>query len=233
MRILSRNDLFAIIERSDSSTFNEKLQFMEHELLNQYTENDHNIPDIKHKLSQIKHQFKQKWSAARNTKARFLDNNVEWLKGCISLPKAGISPGRPQKTFLELSERSKRRKTEELRSLNTDELTFATQMKLRETGKLEASKVVKDLTKSPRRAKKYITALKKNTVTCEDDQEKLNNLTHLRALFMYTEAGLTQAQYEIVRETNPSYYPCYSILQKCKKECYPEIHRVTETCAEA
>lgn len=49
---------------------------------------------------------------------------------------------------------------------------------------------------------------------------------------MYTEAGLTQAQYEILRETNPRFCPCYSILQKLKKECSPEIHRVTETYAE-
>ncbi|PZC78080.1 hypothetical protein B5X24_HaOG202615 [Helicoverpa armigera] len=103
-------------------------------------------------------------------------------------------------------------------------------MKLRETGKVDASKIVKDLTKSPRRARKYAVAMKKST--CEEDQEKSKRLAHSRALFMFVEAGLTQAQYEVVRETNPSFYPCYSILKKLKKECYPEIHRVTETCAE-
>ncbi|KAF5281797.1 hypothetical protein FQR65_LT14524 [Abscondita terminalis] len=88
MRVLTRNELFGIIERSNSSTFNEKLKFMVQKLLNQYAENDQNIGDVKHKLSIVRHQFKQKWSAARNTKARFLENNTEWLKGCISLPKA-------------------------------------------------------------------------------------------------------------------------------------------------
>ncbi|KAL4710679.1 hypothetical protein ACJJTC_003315 [Scirpophaga incertulas] len=108
-------------------------------------------------------------------------------------------------------------------------LTHATQMKLREKGKVEASRIVKDLTKSPRRARKYAAAMKS---TLEEEQDKIMKLKHLRALFMYTEAGLTQAQYEIVRDTNPSFYPCYTILQKLKKECYPTIHRVTETCAE-
>ncbi|KAL4705530.1 hypothetical protein ACJJTC_005362, partial [Scirpophaga incertulas] len=140
------------------------------------------------------------------------------------------SPGRPNKLFLDLSERSKRRKTEELRTSNIDELTYATQMKLREKGKVEASRIVKDLTKSPRRARKYAAAMKKSTL--EEEQDKIMKLKHFRALFMYTEAGLTQAQYEIVRDTNPSFYPCYTILQKLKKECYPTIHRVTETCAE-
>lgn len=89
MRILTRNDLLNIMEGSNTSTFNEKLQFMEQELLSQYAENDQNIANVKQKLSIIKYQFKQKWSAACNTKARFLKNNAEWLNGSISLPKAG------------------------------------------------------------------------------------------------------------------------------------------------
>ncbi|CAG9571654.1 unnamed protein product [Danaus chrysippus] len=101
-----------------------------------------------------------------------------------------LSPGRPQKSFIDSSERSKRRKTKHLRSKELAELTYATQMQLRREGKVEASKVVKDLSRSPQRK-----------------------------------------QYERMRETNPSFFPCYSILQKAKKDCYPEI-RVTETCAE-
>ncbi|KAL4702208.1 hypothetical protein ACJJTC_012340 [Scirpophaga incertulas] len=62
------------------------------------------------------------------------------------------SPGRPQKSFIDSSERSNRRKTKDLKSKDLAELTYATQMKLRQAGKIEASKVVKDLTKSPRRA---------------------------------------------------------------------------------
>ncbi|KAJ8953465.1 hypothetical protein NQ318_023584 [Aromia moschata] len=64
-----------------------------------------------------------------------------------------FSPGRPQKSFGDSSERSKRRKTRDLRSKDIEELTFATHMKLRESGKVDASKVVKDLTRSPGRAK--------------------------------------------------------------------------------
>ncbi|XP_041969108.1 uncharacterized protein LOC121725968 [Aricia agestis] len=229
LKVMTRNELFNIMERSGASTFNEKILIMEQEVLNQYEGNDQNIAEIKQKLSIIRHQFKQRWSAAHNTKARFLERNKDWLQGSISLPKTGVSPGRPQKSFSDLSERSKRRKTEELRGAGTDELTYATQMKLRETGKVDASKIVKDLTKSPTRARKYAVAIKKKT---SETNEESREDKHLRALFMYTEAGLTQTQYEIVRDSNPSFYPCYSILQKLKKECYPDIHRITETCAE-
>lgn len=89
MRIMTRYQLFELMERSNATTFDEKLQFMVHELLSQYEGDSQNIADVKQKLSVIKHLFKQRWSAARNTKARFLEKNNEWLNGCISLPKAG------------------------------------------------------------------------------------------------------------------------------------------------
>ncbi|CAG9787162.1 unnamed protein product [Diatraea saccharalis] len=168
VRVLTRNDLFTIMERSNASTFNEKLEFMELELLHQYSE--------------------------------------------------------------ELSERSKRRKTEELRTSDLHELAYATQMKLRKTGEVKASKIVKVLTRSPLKAKQYSAAIKEKTA--EQQKEVSTKLAHLRSLFMFVEAGLTQAQYEVVRDTNPDFYPCYSILKKLKKECYPEIHSITETCAE-
>lgn len=101
-------------------------------------------------------------------------------------------------------------------------------MKLRKAGKVDASKVVRDLTRSPRRATKYVTAMKKSMRT----QDQPCQLSPIDALSMFTEAGLTKAQYERVRETNKSFFPCYSVLQNAKKECYPEVHRVTETCAE-
>lgn len=142
----------------------------------------------------------------------------------------GLSPGRPQKSFSELCERSKRRKTEELRSADLNELAYATQMKLRKTGEVEASKLVKVLTRSPQKAKKYAMAIKEKTT--QQEKEVSTKSAHLCALFMFVEAGLTQAQYEVIRDTTPGIYPCYSIIKKLKKECYPEIHSITETCAE-
>lgn len=101
-------------------------------------------------------------------------------------------------------------------------------MKLRETGRTDAAKVVQDLTNSPTRAKKYRAALKiANTKTPRQ-------LTPIQALSMFTEAGLTRSQYEIVRASNKNFFPCYTILQKTKKDCYPkpEAYRITSTCAE-
>ncbi|KAJ4430054.1 hypothetical protein ANN_22262 [Periplaneta americana] len=86
--------------------------------------------------------------------------------------------GRPQKSFSDSSERSKTRKTQGLReTVDTEELTFATQMKLRACGKPDASKVLKEITKSPKRATKYRKAYSSSL------QEKEGSC-HLYKLFL-------------------------------------------------
>lgn len=88
-RVMTRNELYIIMQRSTESTFEGKLKFMEEELLSNYAENDRMLADAKQKLSMIRHQFKQKWLAARKMKARFEETNADWLNGTISLPSAG------------------------------------------------------------------------------------------------------------------------------------------------
>jgi len=87
---MTRNELYAIIQGSNEPTFDGKLKVMEQHLLSSYSEDDIRIHDIKQKIANIKHNFKQKWLAARKTKARFEENNVEWLSGSISLPVRGM-----------------------------------------------------------------------------------------------------------------------------------------------
>lgn len=56
---------------------------------------------------------------------------------------------------------------------------------------------------NPRKAKKYAAAVKEQTA--KQEKEVSTKLAHLRSLFMFVEAGLTQAQYEVVRDTNPGF----------------------------
>lgn len=49
---------------------------MEKELLSIYPDNDPMLADAKQKLSIIRHQFKERWLAARKTKARFEENDT-------------------------------------------------------------------------------------------------------------------------------------------------------------
>lgn len=204
-----------------------KLKFMENYLLNNPKLSPEKYKDLKHKLSYIKSQFKARWLAAHK-KDVFLKNNDSWLQGTVEIPIMRRTD-RPTKSFKESSECSKRRKTQDLREhFDTEELTFATQMKLRATGNLDASKVIKDITESLNRATKYRKAFISRSV-----QER-SQLSPLQALSIFVEANLSRRQYEIIRTNDKKLYPCYSILQRAKKDCYPirESYKIIATCAE-
>ncbi|KAJ4438245.1 hypothetical protein ANN_14184 [Periplaneta americana] len=145
----------------------------------------------------FKEQAGQQWSreARDRRKCKLLEihlkKNEIWLQGTLELSKAMTAAttvfGRPQKSFSDSSERSKTRKTQGLReTVDTEELTFATQMKLRACGKPDASKVLKEITKSPKRATKYRKAYSSSL------QEKRGQLSPLQALSMFVEAVTPQ-----------------------------------------
>lgn len=167
---------------------NEKLEYLEKYLLMQENYSEEQIKAFKHTFSYTKAELKRRWLSANRKDNLFRKNNEIWLQGTLELPKAMTTAttvfGRPQKSFGDSSERSKRRKTQGLReTVDTEELTFATQMKLRACGKPDASKVLKEITKSPKRATKYRKAYSSSL------QEKRGQLSPLQALSMFVEAG--------------------------------------------
>ncbi|KAL4720723.1 hypothetical protein ACJJTC_002087 [Scirpophaga incertulas] len=226
---MSRKQLFDIMQQRNGENMQKKIDHLEDYLLSRSSYSEDQIKDIKQKLSVFKHEFKQKWSAASRKLDLFTKKNKNWLLGCLELPVGAIKPGRPTKSFEESSERSKRRKTQNIReSTDIEELTYAAQMKLRSSGKVDASKVLQEITQSPTRAKKYRTVYSKIV------KDKSEPISTFKALCMFVEADLSRRQYEIIAATGKKIFPCYSLLQKAKKYCYPpaESFRVTATCAE-
>lgn len=71
------------------------------------------------------------------------NDNAEWME----VPNSSISKqGRSLSTFSKCSDRTKRRRTENIRkNFNFEELSFATQMSLRGEGKSSPPKIVKDV----------------------------------------------------------------------------------------
>lgn len=140
--------------------------------------------------------------------------------------------GRSMTDFPKAAERTKRKRTEQLRSAHTHEvLGYAAQMKLREAGKLDAALVVKDvISGSPTKAKKYRSSL-----------ELLNTekevLTPDEALSLLVEVDLSRNRYQSLRNCflskKDKILPPYKKLSQAKKQCYPsEKIVVTETSAE-
>lgn len=230
---MSRKSLYMIFKDSTGRKLHEKLSFMEAKL-REMTKCPHSeAKTLSHDLKHFKSDFKEKWRSANYTEKRFLIKNEEWLKASIQIhtwsSPTTPRPGRPVKHFLELSVRSKLRKTKELREqVPVDELTYAASVSQRTSGNVEVSKFIKDVTVSPTRAKRFRKAI----VTAET--KTVNKHSPSEALAIFVEGDFTKKQWEILHVSNKSIFPCYSLIKEAKKDCYPreESMLVTETCVE-
>lgn len=142
------------------------------------------------------------------------------------------SIGRPSKTFSELSDRSKQRKTSDLRSsTDSDELVYATQMSLRASGASKAATILKNITCSPQRAEKYQAAYKSS-----ETNKPISKISGDLALSDVVEAKMTRHAYEIVRkrlsQCNAQVYPPYEKILQAKVDCYPNGMIISGNCAQ-
>lgn len=143
----------------------------------------------------------------------------------------GQVAGRPSVSFEVCSERTKRRRTKSMRDQHEiDELAYALQMSFRNSGNVDAAKVVKDIAEGhPSTATTYIDSLK---------AVKEKQLSQNEALSLLIESKLSKNMYNNIRATSISHncklYPSYKHVLNAKKECYPAPvdMRITESCAE-
>ncbi|CAB3223927.1 unnamed protein product [Arctia plantaginis] len=148
--------------------------------------------------------MKQRWLKAHKNKEFFEKNYSSWLGGTFEIPiETTHRQGRQSKSFADSSERSKRRKTEEIpSSVDHEVIVHAALVLLQSDGKRNASKVLKDITNSPTKASQYKKAYFKV-------DEAIPPLTPFEALKMFVEADLTSRQHEIIRATSKRHFHCY------------------------
>ena len=230
MQTISRLDFYNSIQQQEAINFNEKMALADQNLLsrNQYTEELKTV--YKRQMSRLKAIFRKMWSSSSRTHEIFIKKHGPWLQGSFQIPGTPSTPssaGRPRKSFVDSSERSKRRKTEQLRKdVEPEAIVFAAETCLTTSGKRSAATVLKDLKTSPKRAGKYKKAYRSSLEPTKKSP--------LEALLIFTDAGQTKSQYEIVRTSDKKQWPCYSILVEEKKTCYPDpdSFTVTESLAE-
>lgn len=209
----------------------EKIEnFMSNKLQSSFT-----LPDsVKPIIRKLIFDFKTKWQQAKRMEQRFFNNFDDYLnvfvpfektEKVVETPKKSDS-GRPVSQFASSSERTKRRRTESLRSqASVEELSYATQMSLRSAGKTDAARVIKDVTMgSPSKAEKYRRSI-------ELIQE--NILSADSALSLLIELKLSRSQYQslrtISRENKCKLYPSYKIVLEAKRKCYPLKSNISVT----
>lgn len=245
---LSRRDVFFMVKDSLKNEQKFVIGVLKDAIFKK-TEHVIQVDEDEKSLGLLFANFRSRWKAANRGQEKFLKNNEEWLNGTVCFStlsdtecttstsekivkndEKGTS-GRPSKSFASSSDRSKRRKTEEIRStLSTEELTYAAQMSLRTSGQVDAAQVLKDVTlTSPTRASKYIAAVRSKNET---------PLTPDEALSLMIEKGESKRSYQLSRNAARArkckLYPSYHEVEKAKNRCYPSVvyMNITESCAQ-
>uniref|UniRef100_A0A6P7GA10 Uncharacterized protein LOC114335605 n=1 Tax=Diabrotica virgifera virgifera TaxID=50390 RepID=A0A6P7GA10_DIAVI len=145
-------------------------------------------------------------------------------------PKPSTSGGRPQKTFMDSSKKTKKRKIQHLLSdYSKDQLSFAAQLSVRASGKRNAAMLMEEVSSaSPKRASTYKKA-RKNL----DVQMKQRPYTAEEALAFFIANNFTVQSYKNVqqeaKERGFNAYLWYDYVAKVKEQCYPPVENITVT----
>lgn len=185
-------------------------------------------------LKNFTRRVKEKKKKAQQKEDRFLKQEETWLNLPISFPDGVTSEtvdfghhskrDSGSKEFSSFSERHKRRRTQSLMALSTDELTFATKRSLRSVGNKAGSQIL-DL------ACDCSEALHIQKLITEDAAQQ--QYTPDEALALLMSASLTKAQYNMIRngakqKGYSNLYPSYLQVFNAKKKCFPENITVNE-----
>lgn len=79
VRVMTRKQLFTIMQRQNLNTIDEKLEFLENHLLQPEDFSTEQVNVIKHDLSRFKSEVKSRWAKALRKEEYFLEKNKEWL----------------------------------------------------------------------------------------------------------------------------------------------------------
>ena len=214
---MKRNDLYQFVKENlngpnDPTTQQKLCQFVSSDVCS--------AAEVEKEISRFLSKLRDKWNSCYRNALVFENKYSSWLEQNFVLPcslpntpvdKPSKSGGRPKCAFEEASDRSKRRKAQQIRlSHSPNELLQATVMSLRAEGKSVEAKVVQSL--------------------AHDDGQK--PYTADEALALLLDTSLTKASYQLLRnqaiERGYNLYPSYNTLREAKLRCYPEHIEVDE-----
>lgn len=181
--------------------------------------------------------LQKKWITCQRNSKKLYSDHPAWLEAVFITTEthdsqessAGSRRGRPPKCFEFAGAKTKKRRLQQLlQSHSTSELSYATRLSLRSSGKRHAAEIVKAATDTtPTRAAKirkaYKTSLEKTTSVFTPEE----------ALAMLIDLKLTKNQYILLRKRSRDkgidMYPSYEAIKKAKEECYPQKESITIT----
>lgn len=164
------------------------------------------------KLKYLAQHFYSAWQKAHREQERFEKYNKDWLDGHLELaeyiaetPSTSTGRGRPQKQFDELSDRSKRRKTDEMFGGNVDTIEkalLATRKIAYSHGDSNMVNLIGHVLKNRESASKMFTTIKDSHGMMSPEE----------AFEYFLDCDFTKYAYEQTVKKNPSRFPSYHVI---------------------
>lgn len=201
--------------------------------------NEEQNEQLKVFLKQECEKIRVKWIRKQRRLDLFLKDYKQWLDEYLTFDmlapaenysKPSTSGGRPQKSFMYSSEKTKKRKVQHLvEDYSVEELGFAAQLSIRASGKRDAATLIKELsTSSPRRATTY-----KKARTIMGSRKEQRPYTPEEALACFISNNFTVQTYKNIQQEAKercfNIYPCYDLIAQVKKQCYPPVENIIVT----
>lgn len=192
---------------------------------------------LRKKLSGFGSTLNAKWKACKSTEQAFKKKEDSWLNRIFSMPEIEArrssdsdesqlssdgKRGRKFKNFYDLSDRSKLRRTEEIRrSSSPEELLFSASSELYKRGERVLANVISDISRFPQSelvtVKKFLRQPKLEIGTTATPEKAVDLLIQTRD---------SKDQYKQHRkfalQNGSTVYPPYYKVLEAKKRCYPE-----------
>lgn len=240
MNLKTNNDLFLELRSSkkDLSDYKSLFNIIVHKLKLKNLSEEENVI-LKESLRKFCINLSKKWKECQRTFDVFLKRNQLWLSGNFVWPDNIFSTRSSssayakckdrltqRKPFKELSKKQKRRRTDDLRKKNLDELSFAMSQKMSDEND-DINKIMNFLNHNPSLAKKV-------RHFCENmEKYHCHSYSKEKALSLYTSLDLSKQQYTVLKKTaqeeNCALYPTYYQIQQGKQDCYPSQNSILVT----
>lgn len=184
--------------------------------------------ELQYKIANFTKHLKSRWIRSSYNNTIFIRANKVWLDTKFEIPysvlnlipsSSYILPN-TSKSFVELGERHKRRKTQEIRN-NPEMIDFVVEKQL----KSDDAKFIYDF------IRKHPEHVKQVRQFCEELQNKTIPVEKTTALATFVSAKLTRHQYNTIRNVTKLesiVWPSYFQIQKAKKECLPELIEISD-----
>lgn len=238
---INRGHLFLLWKNTNGSMKEKKRVAFTHTLNAQGIDSETSpkiVSNVEKTVGKLCDYFHFLWKKHNRSMDKVLASNAEYFNKPLKLNvdvhsfSTTTKTGRKPIAFETSNVVSKRRKTAAIRkNYQVTELSFATEMKLRETNQTDAAKLLQEATQTtPSRATKIRDSWRKAT------EKPVNSYSDLEALALIVDNNFSTKQYKKLqlgaKKRNANIYPPYSKVLEAKKRCYPSDDFITVTDTE-